>query len=525
MPLPRRSYPVPAGAVLALLVCLAGCYSPRIKDGTLSCTDGRCPNGFVCRSGENLCYHDRGDAAVDIAPGSETGGETGGETGNDVRDTAVEQAVSDAHDAGYETAPPMGDGGLGASCTAGAQCASAVCADGVCCQTECAGACEACNLGGNLGVCGAVAASLDSPACHPPCQMNSQMPCLRDGKCDGNRSCRATPAGTTCGDPSCSGGMETPAPRCNGQGACQPTASIPCAPYVCNGNTACHVSCSSPTQCQAPNTCTSNSCGPKANGSSCTQSNECASQHCVDGVCCNDACTDKCNACDVSTARGTCTQVPSGQPHGGRGACAGSGMCVGECTPASATTCTFRGATFTCREASCTGTTFTARAGCDGAGSCPAAATSSCGDFVCNAAGTACLTTCTSDSHCTAAARPFCDGGACAATRSNGARCLAPAECASRNCVDGYCCNSACGLSCQACDITGRLGICSPVPSGTPYGGRPACLGTGPCAGFCNGQFSGQCFYPGQSTTCTCSLLAGTCNSTGGCMTLAGLCL
>jgi hypothetical protein len=516
MPPPRRSRPLPGGAVLALLVCLAGCFSPKIKDGTLACADGGvCPNGFVCRSAINLCYRDHGDAATgDAADGS-----------TEVRDTAADQATSDARDAGAETGPPMGDGGLGVTCQTGSQCASGVCADGVCCQTPCAGLCEACNLSATPGVCTPVPFNDPSPPDHPSCAVQPQDSCGRDGTCDGARGCRLRPAGTTCGLPTCSGGVGTPAPTCNGQGVCQPSDPIPCAPYVCNGNTACHVSCSSSTQCLVPNSCVNNSCGPKPNGSSCAQSNECASQRCVDGVCCNEACTEKCKACDIGTSLGECTQVTSGQPRGARGACAGSGTCAGSCSAASATACTFPGDATTCRMASCAGTTFTARAGCDGAGSCPAAATSSCGDLVCNAGGTACLTTCSSDSHCTSAARPFCDGGACAATRSNGARCLAAAECASRNCVDGYCCNSACGLSCQACDIAGRLGICSPVPSGTPYGGRPACAGTGPCAGFCNGQFSGQCAYPNQATTCMCSLLAGTCNSAGACMTLAGVCL
>ena len=267
---------------------------------------------------------------------------------------------------------------------------------------------------------------------------------------------------------------------------------------------------------------------PKNNGSPCTQSSACASQHCVDGVCCNDACTDRCKACDVGASPGTCMQVTSGPPHGTRGPCPGSGTCgAGACSAASATACAYPGDETTCRSASCSGATFTARAGCNGAGSCPAATTSSCGDLACNASGTACLTTCTADNQCATAARPYCDAGACVSGRANGARCTTAGECASQRCVDGFCCNDACQLPCQACDVAGHAGSCWPIANGTPYGGRPACGGAGDCAGFCNNVGSGQCFYPGSTKSCACpgGISSGTCNGLGQCQTLAGICL
>ena len=83
---------------------------------------------------------------------------------------------------------------------------------------------------------------------------------------------------------------------------------------------------------------------PKNNGAPCAQSSECASQHCVDGVCCNEACTALCKACDVGPSPGTCAQVASGPPHGTRGACPGSGTCgAGACSAASATACAYPG--------------------------------------------------------------------------------------------------------------------------------------------------------------------------------------
>jgi hypothetical protein len=149
----------------------------------------------------------------------------------------------------------------------------------------------------------------------------------------------------------------------------------------------------------------------------------------------------------------------------------------------------------------------------------------SCGDLACNASRTACLTTCTSDAHCATVARPYCDAGACVAGRSNGAHCQSAGECASGRCVDGYCCNDACMAPCQACDIDGNLGKCSPVSGSTPHGGRPACGGVSTCAGYCDGLESGQCFFPGTDTTCQCDVLSGKCNQSGGCQTLGPLCI
>jgi hypothetical protein len=218
-------------------------------------------------------------------------------------------------------------------------------------------------------------------------------------------------------------------------------------------------------------------------------------------------------------------QVTYGQPHGVRGACAGSGPCAGSCTSASAIACSYPGDAVMCRAASCVSGTSTTRAGCDSAGGCATAATASCGDFVCNPAGTACLTACTSDNQCASSARPYCQDGACRASRTNGARCQAAAECASQHCVDGYCCNDACQISCQACDVAGHAGTCSPVPTGTPYGGRPPCAGTDACAGYCNGLPSGQCAFPDRTTSCACPVGSGTCDGAGRCQTLAGICI
>jgi hypothetical protein len=230
-------------------------------------------------------------------------------------------------------------------------------------------------------------------------------------------------------------------------------------------------------------------------------------------------------ACDVGTSRGTCTQVTSGQPHGTRGACGGTGTCAAECNAASAMACTYPGAAVSCRMASCMGATLTRAAGCNGAGACAPVATTSCEDLTCDANAMACRTTCTSDAHCANAARPYCREGVCVAGRANGAPCLAAQECSSNRCVDGYCCNDACTAPCQACDVAGRLGSCSPVTGGTPHGGRPGCGGVPGCEGYCDGVLSGACSYPGPEKSCPCGLLGGTCNGAGQCWQVGEICL
>jgi len=70
------------------------------------------------------------------------------------------------------------------------------------------------------------------------------------------------------------------------------------------------------------------------------------------------------------------------------------------------------------------------------------------------------------------------------AATPNGSPCSSGFTCDSAYCVDGVCCDWSCTESCHACDVTGKLGTCSPV-SGDPHGYR-ACTGGFSCnAGAC----------------------------------------
>ena len=74
---------------------------------------------------------------------------------------------------------------------------------------------------------------------------------------------------------------------------------------------------------------------PLANGDHCNPGDPCGSGHCVDGVCCDTACTGQCQACDLPDAHGklgTCSTVMSGGVHGTRTACTDDGSgCGGAC--------------------------------------------------------------------------------------------------------------------------------------------------------------------------------------------------
>jgi hypothetical protein len=116
-------------------------------------------------------------------------------------------------------------------------------------------------------------------------------------------------------------------------------------------------------------------------------------------------------------------------------------------------------------------------------------------------------------------------GGGGAGKKALAAPCTSGSECTSTYCVDGLCCNQACGNACAACDVPTHAGACSPIPARElPHGQRTACTGDGVCASFCNGTDT-QCSWPGAETACACGLLSGKCNGAGQCANLGSLCL
>ena len=85
------------------------------------------------------------------------------------------------------------------------------------------------------------------------------------------------------------------------------------------------------------------------------------------------------------------------------------------------------------------------------------------------------------------AAGPSSGGGAPSSGGAGGGvattTCDGPEDCDGSVCIDGYCCDSTCDASCEACDVSGSEGICTLLAAGDPS--------EGDCPGVCDGQ--GHC--------------------------------
>jgi hypothetical protein len=103
---------------------------------------------------------------------------------------------------------------------------------------------------------------------------------------------------------------------------------------------------------------------------------------------------------------------------------------------------------------------------------------------------------------------------------ANGAACVAPTDCTSNFCVDGVCCNTACGgdgSDCQACSVAagGAVdGTCGPRAVGLACAAANACILTASCAA------GGVC---APVTMKTCSAL-DQCHDVGICDPGTGIC-
>lgn len=106
----------------------------------------------------------------------------------------------------------------------------------------------------------------------------------------------------------------------------------------------------------------------------------------------------------------------------------------------------------------------------------------------------------------------------------NGQPCTRDSDCVSGSCVDGVCCDSGCAGQCEACNLEGALGTCSPV-TGAPRGERPACATDETvCGGSCDGTTRDACAYPDAATICregSCAdgvaVAQAGCNGAGAC--------
>lgn len=231
-------------------------------------------------------------------------------------------------------------------------------------------------------------------------------------------------------------------------------------------------------------------------GTNCGSATECASGHCVDGVCCDRGCDGECEACVGALSGGSdgqCSPITGGTDPDDECSAEAPDTCGldGACDGAGA--CRLHPAGTECAAPSCSGSQLEPASTCDGAGSCDAPAVESCSPYVC-ASATACSTTCASDDDCADGAR--CEAQACVSRGENGDPCGSGNECQSGFCVDGVCCDGPCGGVCEACAEAGLEGVCAPV-AGQPRGDRPTCpeaTDTEPCAAAaCDGETRDRC--------------------------------
>lgn len=255
----------------------------------------------------------------------------------------------------------------------------------------------------------------------------------------------------------------------------------------------------------------------RTKGEACSESAECSTTFCVDGVCCATAC-EGCMVCNSPDSVGTCSLVAQGDdPHGAckssapscSGTCDGKGACV---YPPSGTPC----GSPACDESSAS---LLLEPSCDGQGACTRKSRS-CGTYLCNPVVGECFSDCTPDSsQCVGDA--YCKGGTCVARRPLGSPCTSSLQCASSHCVDDVCCDGPCDGVCESCKLAGKAGVCTPIPADTDPEGD--CTGVDACKGVCGS--SRACKYPDATTACgvafctpsISSLTTYSCNGHGGC--------
>jgi hypothetical protein len=414
----------------------------------------------------------------------------------------------------------------GQPCYAGPECKSGQCVEGVCCDSACTGACRSCALTGSVGKCTMVAAGNADP--RSTCKDSGAASCGTNGKCDGAGACQLYAKNTTCAPEACASNVYTPTSTCDGGGHCVTPSAIPCSPYACNG-TKCFSACTNDSQCLPPNRCGSdrlNSCGPANNGTSCSADNQCKSNHCAQGFCCDKACTGACQSCALSGTQGTCTNVPTGSadPTGmckdlGQNSCGTDGRCqAGACQKYPSGTA--------CGQASCpSGTgTYTGTSTCDGAGTCVKPASVTCYPYMCGAG--SCGAACTADKDCQSPAT--CRNGSCG-LKDAGRTCASAAECQTGLfCSQGVCCTTNCNGTCKSCNASASTaGKCTNVAAGgtDPTStckdqGASSCGTNGVCdgAGACQRYPAGTvCVPPKCPTGSSTQTNAQTCDGAGKC--------
>jgi hypothetical protein len=305
-----------------------------------------------------------------------------------------------------------------------------------------------------------------------------------DGGDDGGLGGERGDGGDSGGD---AGSCETPKILCDGQ--CVDTRTDPAYCGGCDG--ACPMA---GTECQM-RTCTNEVCGSSfamAGMPTLLQTaGDCRERQCdgtgkiadavknadlpVDGnPCTDDLCTNGVPSNPPTVAGASCDP-------GGHAVCNGSGACL----PSDGQMCAQNTA---CASDNCVDGVCCGSSACGTCQACDLTGNGTCGNIPLGQPDP------NSSPACNGAS--LCDGsGAC--KKILGQSCTAGVQCLTGNCIDGVCCNSACGAICQACNLVSNGGTCVNIPLGG-IDSNPGCNSGGILV--CNG--SGQCLRAnGQSCT------------------------
>ena len=277
-------------------------------------------------------------------------------------------------DCGGGTCPPCP---VGDDCSAGTDCTSGVCApNGKCAaptctdsvkngsetDVDCGGTCsikcgpdKGCDENGD---CAGNECSGVGGTCVPNCGDGAQNGNETDVDCGGG-TCMGCAVGKKCAGDGANclsgtcGGNDLCAPKpvgamCVANNECQSgqCADGVCCSMICNG--LCR-SCALPgsvgtcsfipsgedpdEECAGAQVCNGAGACRKVAGQACNNANECLTGlSCVDGVCCENACSGLCKACNIAGSLGMCVNIPNGEdPNNectGQQVCNGDGACT-----------------------------------------------------------------------------------------------------------------------------------------------------------------------------------------------------
>ena len=89
--------------------------------------------------------------------------------------------------------------------------------------------------------------------------------------------------------------------------------SMPLAVHAASGLSPLNGPCVITGDCQIALQCAPGNICKRVNGQTCGSATECATGFCIDGVCCNSACSGTCEKCNLAGLNGVCSAVLDGQ--------------------------------------------------------------------------------------------------------------------------------------------------------------------------------------------------------------------